>query len=555
MEHGSKTSVSLCTVTLNCGEFLPDETDTASLAASMRYNDTIETLQQLFKNGVEGADVIAVCLQEMCPLTYAIDLTDMTTAHHRAAWSTAVTKALKSVRDYNCLAEVHLVGLFLLVFCKADLRHDFTDLRVGSIRCGTLGIAGNKGAVAAGFSYQATSICIVNAHLHAHASGEGARERAHDVRRITEELLLEAADGKLYHHGGRHMFDYDVAVLAGDTNSRLFEDSTLEKPMACEKAVAQSVPLSSSRILHIQGAQCSGEINNNQCRYFMQSHDEICVRRSMPGEVLAMFDEAPITFSPTYKLCRGKGKDGQDVYDMQRPPAWCDRVLWRASPSSLVTTGLYECIRDVAFSDHRPVRLMLQITVVDSKSGGSKEERMSLIGNEATPCRATRAAVKDEEVKRVKLNGQSATCNDQAACVQCPLGHRMESFDSPFADFECDRCHRRVEKGIVMHRCWNCHFDACPDCCETGSLASPQASFFSRGQGDAPLVKERGMPPVKKSQVQLKDPREGQAKASQKSEYNPPLSARSASTHVSQAGCECSTSAMLLQCFGRRHRA
>ena len=86
------------------------------------------------------------------------------------------------------------------------------------------------------------------------------------------------------------------------------------------------------------------------------------------GDAFAGFEEAPITFAPTYKYVPGTGTyDGRKrSAKKKRAPAWCDRVLWRvrdrADAADSRAAGVappVECVRyaraELTTSDHKPV--------------------------------------------------------------------------------------------------------------------------------------------------------------------------------------------------------
>ena len=65
------------------------------------------------------------------------------------------------------------------------------------------------------------------------------------------------------------------------------------------------------------------------------------------------FEEAPLTFAPTYKY--DVGTDSFDSSEKRRPPAWCDRVLWREGDKGARVSCSEYVRHDERTSDHRPV--------------------------------------------------------------------------------------------------------------------------------------------------------------------------------------------------------
>ncbi|KOO26611.1 hypothetical protein Ctob_002495 [Chrysochromulina tobinii] len=77
------------------------------------------------------------------------------------------------------------------------------------------------------------------------------------------------------------------------------------------------------------------------------------------------FEEAPLTFAPTYKY--DVGTDSFDSSEKRRPPAWCDRVLWREGDQGARVSCSEYVRHDERTSDHRPVsaRLAWHVAVQD----------------------------------------------------------------------------------------------------------------------------------------------------------------------------------------------
>jgi hypothetical protein len=100
-------------------------------------------------------------------------------------------------------------------------------------------------------------------------------------------------------------------------------------------------------------------------------HDELSRGMAM-GDCLADFEGPDCShFPPTFKVNRGvsglvPGARVEDVYNLQRTPSYCDRILWHS------LDGLRENLKCTAFedvkgyeaSDHKPVRGLFTIDVM-----------------------------------------------------------------------------------------------------------------------------------------------------------------------------------------------
>ena len=88
-------------------------------------------------------------------------------------------------------------------------------------------------------------------------------------------------------------------------------------------------------------------------------HDQLTdQRRRNAGFRLRAFQEAQISFEPTYKY--DIGTDDYDTSEKRRIPAWCDRILYRGGDK--ITAGAYKR-HEVKVSDHRPVSGQFDIQI------------------------------------------------------------------------------------------------------------------------------------------------------------------------------------------------
>ena len=89
----------------------------------------------------------------------------------------------------------------------------------------------------------------------------------------------------------------------------------------------------------------------------LRAADELLSSRAA-GAAWVGFEEGALSFAPTYKY--DLHSEQYDTSAKQRAPAWCDRVLWRASTAVVLRAyGRH----DVRESDHRPVSALLEVDV------------------------------------------------------------------------------------------------------------------------------------------------------------------------------------------------
>jgi endonuclease/exonuclease/phosphatase family metal-dependent hydrolase len=185
-----------------------------------------------------------------------------------------------------------------------------------------------QGALVFRFVLDDSSLCFVNCHL---AAGQTqTTNRNNDIAAILEAESLPVENSltsRLNHFvsggDGSMIMDHEICILNGDLNYRI-----------------DSVP----RHVIIE------DIRNNNLPKLLERDQLLASRRKNPGFRLRAFQEAPITFAPTYKY--DVGTDDYDSSDKKRSPAWCDRVLYRG----LGRVKQLEYRRhEIRASDHRPV--------------------------------------------------------------------------------------------------------------------------------------------------------------------------------------------------------
>lgn len=75
----------------------------------------------------------------------------------------------------------------------------------------------------------------------------------------------------------------------------------------------------------------------------------------------ADFEEAEITFGPTFKF--DVGKPDFDTSEKQRTPSWTDRIQWLSWHKGTIESLHYKAHHDIMLSDHRPVSSLLKVQV------------------------------------------------------------------------------------------------------------------------------------------------------------------------------------------------
>ncbi|PWY92207.1 inositol polyphosphate phosphatase [Aspergillus heteromorphus CBS 117.55] len=251
--------------------------------------------------------------------------------------------------SYVLLHSANLIGLFTCIFVKHKERQRIKNVSASEIKRGMGGLHGNKGALIYRFILDDSSLCFVNCHL---AAGQSqTAHRNNDIAAIleAESLPVENSLATRANHyvsggDGSMIMDHEICILNGDLNYRI-----------------DSIPR------HV----IIDDIRSNNLTKLLERDQLLASRRKNPGFRLRSFNEAPITFAPTYKY--DVGTDEYDSSDKKRAPAWCDRVLYRG----LGRVRQLEYRRlEVRASDHRPVTATFKLrikTVLPTERGGTWE--------------------------------------------------------------------------------------------------------------------------------------------------------------------------------------
>ncbi len=241
--------------------------------------------------------------------------------------------------QYKLVASRILVGLFIAVFSKEELKEQITHVSTASVACGVMGMVGNKGAVSVRFKVQSTYFCFVNCHLAAHS--EQVYRRNQDMldihRRLQFNVTKSGADTKFDIYPDKYLGlvktagidDCDVLIWLGDFNYRVEMESKLAR-------------------IFIESGQIGPILDKDQFKM-----------ERIKGGILQKYSEAEINFAPSYHF--DVGTDRYDTSDKQRVPSWCDRIIWREGDK--VNPEEYGCVKEAKNSDHKPVTFLATASI------------------------------------------------------------------------------------------------------------------------------------------------------------------------------------------------
>ncbi|KAL9251019.1 Type I inositol polyphosphate 5-phosphatase 2-like protein [Drosera capensis] len=240
----------------------------------------------------------------------------------------------KSNPRYVRIVSKQMVGIYISVWARRNLRRHMSNLKVSPVGVGLMGYMGNKGSVSVSMSLYQSRMCFICSHLSSgHKNGYETRRNAdvHGTLKRTQFSSTRDVDQPQTIPSHDHIFWF------GDLNYRLnMLDVEVRKLVADE-----------------------------QWDRLMESDQLLKELRS--GRVFDGWKEGPINFPPTYKYSidtdRYVGDDPKGK--KKRSPAWCDRILWFGK-------GIKQQSYDRAelkLSDHRPVSstFCIEVEVVDPR--------------------------------------------------------------------------------------------------------------------------------------------------------------------------------------------
>ncbi|CAK7346548.1 unnamed protein product [Dovyalis caffra] len=225
---------------------------------------------------------------------------------------------------YCLVASKQMVGIFLTVWVKSDLRDDVRNLKVSCVGRGLMGYLGNKGSISISMSLHQTSFCFICSHLTSGQKEGDELRRNSDVLEILRKTRFPRVHNRGDENSPQTILEHDRIIWLGDLNYRI---------ALSYRAVKTLVEMHNWRAL----------LENDQLR--------IEQRR---GRVFDGWNEGRIYFPPTYKYSNNSDRyagDDRHPKAKRRTPAWCDRILWYGRGLNQLSYVRGES----RFSDHRPV--------------------------------------------------------------------------------------------------------------------------------------------------------------------------------------------------------
>ncbi|KAG2697058.1 hypothetical protein I3843_07G087800 [Carya illinoinensis] len=246
---------------------------------------------------------------------------------------------------YCLVASKQMVGIFLTIWIKSDLRDDVRNMKVSCVGRGLMGYLGNKGSISISMSLHQTSFCFVCSHLTSGQKDGDELRRNSDVMEILRKTRFPRVRGMSDAGSPQTILEHDRIIWLGDLNYRI--------------------------ALSYRSAKALVEMHNWRA---LLENDQLCIEQRR-GHVFEGWNEGKIYFPPTYKYSTNSDRyagDDRHPKEKRRTPAWCDRILWYGR-------GLHQLsyVRgESRFSDHRPVYGIF-LAEVESLNRGRIKKSMS----------------------------------------------------------------------------------------------------------------------------------------------------------------------------------
>lgn len=225
---------------------------------------------------------------------------------------------------YCLAASKQMVGIFLTIWVRSDLREHVRNMKVSCVGRGLMGYFRNKGSISISMQLHQTSFCFVCTHLTSGQKEGDELRRNSDVMEILKKTRFPQVSSVDEEKLPETILEHDRVIWLGDLNYRI--------------------------ALSYRSAKALVEMQN---WIALLGNDQLRIEQRR-GRVFLGWKEGKIYFPPTYKYSRNS--DRYSVDDMQpkekrRTPAWCDRILWHGGGLQQLSYVRGES----RFSDHRPV--------------------------------------------------------------------------------------------------------------------------------------------------------------------------------------------------------
>ncbi|KAF8401728.1 hypothetical protein HHK36_012674 [Tetracentron sinense] len=198
---------------------------------------------------------------------------------------------------YCLVASKQMVGMFLTVWVRSDLREDIRNMKVSCVGRGLMGYLGNKGSISISMSLHQTSFCFICSHLTSGQKEGDELRRNSDVIEILRKTRFPRVHGMGDEKCPETILEHDRIIWLGDLNYRI--------------------------ALSYRSAKALLRIEQRR------------------GRVFEGWNEGKIYFPPTYKYSNNSDRyagDNMHPKEKRRTPAWHGISVKKLSSSKVIET-------------------------------------------------------------------------------------------------------------------------------------------------------------------------------------------------------------------------
>jgi len=218
---------------------------------------------------------------------------------------------------YEIVDKIHLWEMRLVILAKTQHISKISRITKDTEATGIAHVIGNKGAVGISFWFNDTSLAFVNSHFAAHQGN--TKERNSNFHEVCSQIKLGDSHFDVTNQF-HHLFWF------GDLNYRIDLEDAIVKDFIERKE-------------------------------YSKLYEEDQLQKEMKkSNVFSLFKESKPKFRPTFKYERNVR-----IYNPQRIPAWCDRILWLSFPNCSLYHQQWNCCDNITTSDHSPVHAIFSL--------------------------------------------------------------------------------------------------------------------------------------------------------------------------------------------------
>ncbi|XP_040378043.1 type IV inositol polyphosphate 5-phosphatase 7-like isoform X2 [Oryza brachyantha] len=122
---------------------------------------------------------------------------------------------------YCLVASKQMVGIFLTVWVRSELRNDVKNLKVSCVGRGLMGYLGNKGSISISMSLHHTTFCFICCHLTSGEKEGDELRRNSDVMEILRKTRFPRVRGAGDVKSPETILEHDRIIWLGDLNYRI----------------------------------------------------------------------------------------------------------------------------------------------------------------------------------------------------------------------------------------------------------------------------------------------------------------------------------------------